>query len=71
MAEQEQGGQLKPTYSSSVLIRDIFLKTSWKQWTIGRGGDRGSGIPVLMVRHDDDDDDAFKLRANAKLKSLK
>ena len=26
-----------------------------KQWTIERGGERGSGISVLMVRHDDDD----------------
>ena len=28
-----------------------------KQWTIGLGGERGSGISVLMVQHDDDDDD--------------
>ena len=24
---------------------------------IGKGGERGSGISVLVVRHDDDDDD--------------
>ena len=23
-------------------------------WTMGRGGERGSGISVLMVQHDDD-----------------
>ena len=27
----------------------------WKQWTIGRGGERGSGISMLMAQHDDDD----------------
>ena len=26
---------------------------------IGRSGERGSGISVLAVRHDDDDDDWF------------
>ena len=46
--------QLEPTYSSSVPIRDIILKTCQKQWTIGRGGERGSGISVLIARRDDD-----------------
>ena len=55
MAEQKQGDQLKPTYSSPVPIRDVALKTCLKQWTIGRGGERGSGISVL-ISHDDDDD---------------
>ena len=32
-------------------------KTCRKQWTIERGGKRGSGISALIVRHDDDDDD--------------
>ena len=27
------------------------------RWTIGRSGERGSGISVLPARHDDDDDD--------------
>ena len=35
-------------------IRDVALKTCQKRWTIGRSGDRGSGISVLAVRHDDD-----------------
>ena len=61
MDEQRQNNQLEPTYSSSVLIWDVVLKTCWKQWTIGRGGERGSGISMLMVRHNDDDDDNHKI----------
>ena len=57
MGEQRQDDQLEPTYSSSVPILDVAVRTCQKQWTIGRGGERGSGISVLMVRHDDDDDD--------------
>ena len=55
MDDQKQDDQPEPTYSSSVSIRDVTLKTCRKQWTIGRGGERGSGISVLMARHDDDD----------------
>ena len=49
--------QLEHTYSSYVRIRDVALKTSRRQWTIGRSGERGSGISMLAARHDDDDDD--------------
>ena len=56
MDEQRQDDQLEPTYSSSVPIRYVVLKTCRKQWTMQKGGKRGSGIPVLMVRQDDDDD---------------
>ena len=28
---------------------------------IGRSGERGSGISVLVARHDDDDDDIFSI----------
>ena len=59
MDEQRQDDQLEPTYSSSVPIRDVGLKICWKQWTIGRGGERGSGISVLIAWHDDDDDDIY------------
>ena len=59
MDEQRQDDQLESTYCSSVAIRDITLKTCRKQWTIGRGGERGSGISVLMARHDDVDDVAI------------
>ena len=55
MAEQNQGDQLAPTYSSSVRIRGVALRTCQKRWTTGRGGERGSGISVLMARQYDDD----------------
>ena len=56
MAEQKQDDQLEQTYSSYVKIRDVALKTCQRRWTIGRSGERGSGISVLAARHDDDDD---------------
>ena len=56
MAMQKQGGQLEPTYSNSVRIRGVALGTYRKRWTIGRGGERGSGISVLAARQDDDDE---------------
>ena len=52
MDEQKQDAQLEPTYSSSVPILDVASRTSQKQWTIERGGERGSEI---SVRHDDDE----------------
>ena len=45
------------TYNSYVRIRDVALKTRQRGWTIGRSGERGSGISVLVAWHDDDDDD--------------
>ena len=62
MDEQKQDDQLEPTYSSSVPIRDVTLNTCRKQWTIGRGAERGSGISVLIARCDDDDDDDASLQ---------
>ena len=56
MDKQRQDDHLEPTYDSSVPIHDVPLKTCRKQSTVGRGGERGSGISVLMVRRDDDDD---------------
>ena len=35
---------------------DVVLKTYLERWTIARSGERGSGLSVLPVRHDDDDD---------------
>ena len=58
------GDQLAPTYSSSVRIRGVALRTYQKQWTIGRGGERGSGISVLMARHDDDDDETCSVKVH-------
>ena len=57
MAKQKQDDQLEHTYSSYVMIRDVALKTCQKRWVIGRSGERGSGISVLVARLDDDDDD--------------
>ena len=56
MAEQKQDDQLEHTHSSSVRIRDVALKICQRRWTIGKRGERGSGISVLTVRYDDDDD---------------
>ena len=41
--------------SSYMRIRDVALKTCRRRWTIGRSGERGSGISVQAARHDDDD----------------
>ena len=59
MAEQKQDDQLEHTYSSYVKIRDVVQKTGMRRWTIGKSGERGSGISVQAARHDDDDDDDF------------
>ena len=39
-----------------VRIRDVALKTCQRRWTIGKSGERGSGISVLAARDDDDND---------------
>ena len=57
MAVQKQDNQHEHTFSSYVRIRDVVLKTCLGRWTLGRSGERGSGISVLPARHDDDDDD--------------
>ena len=56
MAGQKQNDQLKHTFNSYVRIRDVAQKTSQKRWTIGRSGERGSGISMPVARYDDDDD---------------
>ena len=53
----KQDGQLEHTYSSSVRIRDVALKTCQRRWTIGKSDERGSGISVLAAWHDDDGND--------------
>ena len=55
MAGQKQDNQLEHTSSSYVRIRDVALKTSQRRWTIGKSGERGSGISVLVARHVDGD----------------
>ena len=54
MAAQKQDDQFERTFSSYVRIRDVVLKTYLGRWTIGRSGERGSGISVLPARYDDD-----------------
>ena len=61
MAVQKQDDQLEHTFSSYVRIRYVVLKTCLGRWTIGRSGERGSGISVLPAQHDDDDDNEKKL----------
>ena len=55
MAAQKQDDQLERTFSSYVKIQVVVLKTYLGRWTIGRSGERGSGISVLPARYDDDD----------------
>ena len=43
-----------------VRIRDVVQKTCLRRWTIGKSGERGSGISVLPARHDEDDDIHFR-----------
>ena len=59
MAAQKQDDQHEHTFSSYVRIQDVVLKTYLGRWTIGRSGERGSGISVLPARYDDDDDESF------------
>ena len=40
--------------ATMVRIRDVVQKTCLRRWTIGKSGERGSGISVLPARHDDD-----------------
>ena len=52
----------KNVYQLVVTMRiwDVVLKTCRRRWTIGKSGERGSGISMLAARHDDDDDDIEK-----------
>ena len=53
---QKQDDQHEHTFSNYVRIRDVVQKTCLRRWTIGKSGERGSGISVLPARHDDDDE---------------
>ena len=52
-AVQKQDDQLELTYSNYVRTQDVTPKTCRRWWMIGRSGERGSGISVLVARHDD------------------
>ena len=56
MAEQKEDDQHEHTFSNYVRIRDVVQKTCQRRWTIGKSGERGSGVSMLPARHDDDDD---------------
>ena len=49
MAKQKLGDQLEPTHSNFVWIRGVALRSCQKWWTIGKDGERGSRISVLMA----------------------
>ena len=49
---------------TAVRILDVALKTCLRRWTIGKSGERGSGISVPAERHDDDDDDQMLYAQN-------
>ena len=55
MAVQKQDDQHERRFSNYVRIRDVVQKTCQRRWTIGKCGERGSGISMLPARHDDDD----------------
>ena len=54
---RSKAGRQALTYSSSMRIWDVALKTYQRRWTIKGRSERGLGISVLATRHDDDDDD--------------
>ena len=60
-AAQKQDDQHERTFSSYVRIQVVVLKTCLGRWTIGRSGERGSGISVLPARYDDDDESFYWL----------
>ena len=64
-AAQKQDDQHERTFSSYVRIQVVVLKTYLGRWTIGRSGERGSGISVLPARYDDDDDKNRKLKVRS------
>ncbi len=55
MDEQRQDDLLEPTNNSSVPIQDVALRINRKQWTLVRCDEGGSGISMLIARHDDDE----------------
>ena len=58
-------GRAKAEWPARTYVQELCEDTGCspgtyrKRWTIGRGGERGSGISVLMARQDDDEDEIF------------
>ena len=51
---QKQDDQLEHTHSSYMRIQVVALRTCQRRWTIRRSGERGSGISMPVVWHDDE-----------------
>ena len=49
MAAQKQDDQHEHTFSNYVRIRDVVQKTCLRRWTIGKSGERGSGIYICAT----------------------
>ena len=54
---REKAGRPARTYIQQLCEDTGCSRTYQKRWTIGRSGERGSGISVLAARHDNDNDD--------------
>ena len=59
-----KAGRPARTYSNYVRTQDVTLRTCRRRWMIGRSGERGSGISVLVARHDDDNNVKISRRYN-------
>ena len=66
MDELKQDDQVEIIYNRSVSIQDVAFKTYRVRWTIEKGGRRGSGRSVLVVRHGDDDDNIYYFEDDGK-----
>ena len=70
-------GQAKAGWPARTYIQQLSedmgkaQRTYQKRWMIGRSGERGSGISVLAVQHEDETVLIFKLCTYAKLNCLK
>ena len=51
MAKQKQDDQLELIYSSYVRTQNVNLKTCRRRWIIGRSGERGSGMMMMMINN--------------------
>ena len=67
---KKQDDQHEHTFSNYVRIRDVVQKTCLRRVTIGKSGERVSGISVLPARHDDDDDDDIYIYTDIKKRLL-
>ena len=58
---EAKAGQPARTYIQQLCANTGYSPEDLlEQWTIGRGSKRGSGISLLIARHDDDDENSHK-----------